>query len=149
MDNNELFLTDILTDNCINRCIKRRVNRCIGYNKNNKKCRAITKDNALFCSPCHEPLNRELIENGCFMCMEHIKLSNDIIYFKCKHAFHKDCYFEWLNVSTYENPICMLCRGEINFLKKNKDIKKKKYKIISPNLMSNINNINTILKLPL
>lgn len=49
------------------------------------------------------------------MCMENIKSSYDIVYFRCKHAFHKDCYFEWLNVSTYENPICMVCRNEINF----------------------------------
>lgn len=123
------------------------INRCIGYNKNHKKCRAITKNNALFCSPCHEPLNRELIEDGCFMCMEYIKSSNDIIYFRCKHAFHKDCYFEWLNVCTYKNPICMVCRGEIDFLNQNTCIIRKKYSTISDNLTDNINKLTKLFKI--
>ena len=122
------------------------INRCTGYNKNHKKCRTITKNNALFCCPSHEPLNRDLIEDGCFMCMENIKSSNDIIYFRCKHAFHKDCYFNWLNVSTYENPICMLCRGEISFLKDKTIHLKKKYNKISYDLTMNINKLFEITK---
>lgn len=131
--------------NNVNTCKKNICqNRCIGYNKNNKKCRVKTKNNSLFCSPCHEPLNSEIIDNGCCICMEIIKLSNDIIYFRCKHAFHKDCYFEWLNVSTYKNPICMLCRNEIDFLKNEKSVLNK-YKRISFENMIEINKIRNII----
>jgi hypothetical protein len=123
------------------------MNRCIGYNKYNKKCRAITKNNSLFCSPCHEPLNRELIESECFMCVDKVIKSKDIIFFKCRHAFHKECYFEWIEKSSYINPICMLCRDEIDFLK-DKKIKlfMDKYKKISYEELDNINKLDLILK---
>jgi hypothetical protein len=120
-------------------------NRCIGYNKNNKKCRVKTKNNTLFCSPCHEPLNREIIDNGCCICMEIIKSSNDIIYFRCKHAFHKNCYFEWLSVSIYENPICMICRNEIDFLKPKILSTSNKYGRMPYENMNKINNISNLL----
>jgi hypothetical protein len=122
------------------------MNRCIGYNKNNRKCRAITKNNSLFCSPCHEPLNRELIDGECFMCIEKVTKSSDIIFFKCKHAFHKECYFEWVERSNNINPICMLCRNEIDFLK-DKKIKFfiDKYKKISYEELDNINKLDIIL----
>ena len=118
------------------------MNRCIAYNKNNNKCRAKTKDNLLFCCNDHEPLNNDLINNGCFICSEKINNSNDIIYFKCKHAFHKPCYIEWLSYSTYEKSICMICRNEVlndNIKEKNK---KKYQKINIAN--SNITIINNI-----
>ena len=101
------------------------VNRCIAINKNNKKCRAKTKDNELFCCSSHYPINKELFEEGCFICNEKISKSNEIIYFSCKHAFHKACYIEWLEFSTYDNPICLLCR--IDVIKK-KEIKIKTHK---------------------
>ena len=89
------------------------MNRCISITKNNTRCRAKTKDNLLFCCDNHKPLNKEIIDNGCFMCMEKIEKSNEIIFFKCKHAFHKPCYIEWLKYSTYETPICIICRNII------------------------------------
>ena len=104
------------------------MNRCIAYNKNNNKCRAKTKNNLLFCCNDHKPLNNDLINDGCFICSEKINNSNDIIYFKCKHAFHKPCYIEWLSYSTYEKSICMICRNEVlndNIKKKNKKIYEK------------------------
>ena len=126
------------------------MNRCIAYNKNNNKCRAKTKNNMLFCCKNHEPLNNDLIENGCFICSEKIENSNEIIYFKCKHAFHKSCYIEWLSFSTYERSICMICRNEVldtNLKEKNKKIYKK-IDICNSNIKT-INNIfsdDTILK---
>lgn len=126
------------------------MNRCIAYNKNNNKCRAKTKNNMLFCCKNHEPLNNDLIENGCFICSEKIENSNEIIYFKCKHAFHKQCYIEWLSFSTYERSICMICRNEVldtNLKEKNKKIYKK-IDIGNSNIET-INNIfsdDTILK---
>ena len=96
------------------------MNRCSAINKNNKKCRAIIKDKKLFCCESHEPINKEII-NGCFLCMEKIENANEIFFFKCKHAFHKPCYKEWLSFSTYEEPICIICRNVV-FNKKIKDI---------------------------
>jgi hypothetical protein len=87
------------------------MNRCIAINKNNKKCRA--KTNNLFCCEGHNPINKEIIDKGCFMCMEKISKTNEIILFKCKHAFHKICYMEWLRYSTYDTPICIICRSEV------------------------------------
>lgn len=96
------------------------MNRCSAINKNNKKCRAIIKDKKLFCCESHEPINKEII-NGCFLCMEKIENANEIFFFKCKHAFHKPCYKEWLSYSTYEEPICIICRNVV-FNKKIKNI---------------------------
>jgi len=104
------------------------MNRCIGFTKNNHKCRAITKNDALFCCNSHEPLNKEILQNGCFICMEQINDKKELIYFKCRHIFHKPCYIEWLNFSTYIDPICMICRS--NTFKKEKDKLKKKIKTI-------------------
>jgi hypothetical protein len=100
------------------------MNRCIGFTKNNHKCRAIINDGSFFCCESHQPLNKEVLKNGCFICMEEIKDKNEILYFKCKHIIHKPCYLEWLEFSTYENPICTICRSD-TFKKKNEKQKKK------------------------
>ena len=111
------------------------MSRCQAYNKNDNKCRAPLKNNTLFCCPAHEPINKEIIES-CFLCMEKIEGGNEIIYFRCKHAFHKPCYKEWLLESTYENPICLICRNVVltnnitdELLKNKKKVIKKKYDI--------------------
>lgn len=85
--------------------------RCIAINKNNKKCRAKTNNNSFFCCSSHEPINKELLEEECFLCTEKVLIPDDIIYFKCKHIFHKSCYNEWLRFSTYEERICLICRN--------------------------------------
>ena len=87
------------------------MNRCMAYTCNNTKCRAKLKEGQLFCCQNHEPINREIIEEGCLICMEKKLYPNDIIYFKCKHAFHKECYIDWLQYSTYDTKICMICRN--------------------------------------
>jgi hypothetical protein len=87
--------------------------RCIAINKNNKKCRTKVKDGQFFCCDNHYPINKEIITNNCFICSEKITKSNDILYLKCKHAFHKPCFVEWLEYSTYDNPICLICRNVI------------------------------------
>jgi hypothetical protein len=90
------------------------MSRCPAFTKNGKKCRSKTLSiNNLFCCKDHIPFNKEIIENGCFMCMDIIKDAKDLIYFKCKHAFHRECYTEWLKYSTYEEPICIICRNII------------------------------------
>ena len=86
------------------------MNRCNAFNKNNKKCRCIIKDNKLFCSDSHKPINDEIINDGCFMCMENIVESKDIIYFKCKHAFHKNCI---RNAGGIRIETCPICRASI------------------------------------
>lgn len=87
------------------------MNRCISITKNNKRCRA--KTNNLFCCKSHEPFNKDIIEDGCFLCIEKIEKSNELLFFHCKHAFHKKCYIEWLNYSTYDEQICIICRRNI------------------------------------
>ena len=91
------------------------VNRCIGIMKNGKKCRTRLRINQyLFCCEGHKPLNSEIIEDGCFCCMEKIINHKDGIFFKCKHLVHKSCFLEWSkNNSTYETPICLICRNEV------------------------------------
>jgi len=117
------------------------MNRCISI-RNNKQCRAKTKNNNLFCCTKHEPINRELIENGCFMCMEKIEKSTEILYFKCHHAVHKPCYIDWLEFSTYEEPICMICRN-VAFPRRDEIKKDKKYKHIED--ISKIKDISNVL----
>ncbi len=91
------------------------VNRCIGVTKNGKKCRTRLKPSQyLFCCEEHKPLNSEIIEDGCFCCMEKIINHKDGIFFKCKHLVHKSCFLDWSkNNSTYETPICLICRAEV------------------------------------
>lgn len=102
--------------------------RCIAINKNNKKCRTKIQDNQFFCCENHYPINKDIILNECFICNEKITNSKEILYLKCKHAFHKPCYVEWLEYSTYNNPICLICRTDIfkkpNEFRKNKFINK-------------------------
>lgn len=94
------------------------MNRCIAYNKNNKKCRTKTATNELFCCEAHKPINQELFEEGCFVCYQKEFQPNELIYLKCKHVFHKECYQEWLKYSTYDNPVCSICLRE-TFTQKN------------------------------
>lgn len=95
--------------------LKVNVNRCMGITKNGKKCRTrLRKTQYLFCCEDHKPLNSEIIEDGCFCCMEKIINHKDGIFFKCKHLVHKSCFLEWSkNNSTYETPICLICRSEV------------------------------------
>lgn len=99
------------------------MNRCQSFTINNRRCRTKVKDNLLFCCKSHEPINKEIIEDGCFLCMEKIENSNEILFMKCFHAFHKKCYMEWLNFSTYDEPICIICR-DVAFHKKHEKIRK-------------------------
>jgi hypothetical protein len=130
--------------------VKKSANRCNAYTWNERKCRAKLPDNKLFCCKKHEPINKEIIDEGCFICQEMIYNTNEIIVFNCNHAFHKPCYYEWLEYSTYEKPICILCRNDniLNFVKALK-IKKiiksgyyEKFYSIQNILINYISNIN-------
>ena len=90
------------------------MNRCKGYISATKKCRKRINSNDFYCCKEHEPINSDMVEDGCFMCCEKINTTNDILFFKCKHIVHIVCYNKWMDFSTYEIPICMYCRGEIN-----------------------------------
>lgn len=123
------------------------MNRCLAININNKRCRAKTENNQLFCCEKHKPINKEIINEGCFMCMEKINKSNELLYLKCRHAFHRDCYIEWLNYSTYEEPVCIICR-RIAFSKKDYE-KQKTSKIKRFTDTKKIDSINYILNHPI
>ena len=91
------------------------INRCNGYTKNGKKCRSkLTEKEKFYCCKNHEPHNMDIFSSGCFMCCENIESTKELIYFKCKHIVHRKCYDEWTEYSNYSNPICMICRKEIN-----------------------------------
>ena len=98
------------------------MDRCIAFNKQNKRCRAKLCNNQFFCCESHHPYNYDLIENGCFICQEKINSINELYYFKCKHIVHKQCYDEWLKFSNFPDTVCMLCRNKVM----NKPLKKTK-----------------------
>ena len=126
------------------------MSRCIAYNKNNKKCRAKLENGKIFCCDKHYPINKEIINEGCFICSEKINNTNELIYLKCHHAFHKECYNEWLKYSTYETSVCIICLKEAF---KPQLIKKKRKKKVNniedylffENKLNKLNKLNTIL----
>ena len=114
------------------------IKRCIGINKNKKRCRKkLGSEQEYYCCNNHKPLN--LNDEGfveCFCCCDDIKPS-DLWHLKCGHAFHKECFSIWLkkftenkNSSEYvhEDQLqCPLCRE--NIYKKFNKIKKKYYSL--------------------
>ncbi len=92
------------------------MNRCIGYTKTGKKCRAPLKgDKRYFCCDNHKPYNKEIIEeDGCCICSENDFKRGELKMYRCGHAVHKECYQEWLKFSTYKEAVCMVCREPID-----------------------------------
>ncbi len=89
-------------------------NRCMGLKKDGKHCRTrLTKNQYLFCCEAHKPLNRDIMEDGCFCCTEKLVNHKEVLYFRCRHAVHKSCYYEWMKTSENEVAICMLCRTPV------------------------------------
>ncbi len=91
------------------------MNRCIGYTKTGKKCRAPLKEGRkYFCCDSHKPYNKEIIEeDGCCICSETDFKKGELKMYRCGHAVHKECYQEWLKFSTYKESVCMVCREPI------------------------------------
>jgi hypothetical protein len=88
--------------------------RCAGINKEGKRCRTrLRKNQYLFCCDEHRPINKDMIEDGCFCCSEKLVNHKDALIFRCKHMVHKECYYEWLRVSGSEVTICMMCRQPV------------------------------------
>jgi hypothetical protein len=128
------------------------INRCNGYTKTGKKCRSkLPEKEKFYCCKNHEPLNMDIFSSGCFMCCENVESTKELIYFKCKHIVHRKCYDDWTGYSNYSNPICMICRKEINNNVVNNNIvfndsKKNKNKVvIKEDYNNNIDYINNIL----
>jgi hypothetical protein len=126
------------------------MNRCIAYNKNNKKCRAKIENNKLVCCDAHLPINKEIITEGCFICFEKMTNTTDLVYLRCCHAFHKDCYAEWLHYSTYDTAVCILCLNEVFTSKNDENDKKMNEKILEKLKKNNdkieiLNKINKII----
>jgi hypothetical protein len=102
------------------------MNRCIGINKKGKKCRyKIKEPEKYFCCDEHKPINKEILENGCFMCCDKVKL-DELWILKCNHAFHYDCLNNWFLELAKKNEAleCPLCRKEFiqNMAKKIKKV---------------------------
>lgn len=102
------------------------MNRCIGINKKGKKCRyKIKNKDKYFCCEEHKPINREILESGCFMCCEKVEIK-DLWILKCNHAFHYECLNDWFSNNSDENSKheCPICRKEYiqNQLKKKRKL---------------------------
>lgn len=108
---------------------KEGMNRCIGINKKGKKCRYKIKDkDKYFCCEEHKPINKEILESGCFMCCEKVEIK-DLWILKCNHAFHYECLNDWFSnnsedIESDKKLECPICRKEYvqNQLKKKKEI---------------------------
>lgn len=122
------------------------MDRCIAFNKNNKRCRAKLLNGQLFCCESHKPINDNLIEDGCFICCEKITSVKDLYYFKCKHIMHKKCFDEWQKFSNYETPICMICRGDV-LKKPEKKVKRRELGVINKNDYKKLENIINIISI--
>jgi hypothetical protein len=120
------------------------MNRCPGINKNNKWCRNRV-NGKIFCCDNHKPINLDIVDNECFLCYEKINNSKELIFLRCRHAFHKECFLEWNKFSTYNTLICLICRYEV----KEYDKKEKIYPSLSQKYVltdnSEILKINNIL----
>lgn len=89
-------------------------NRCAGFNKSGKRCRTrLRPKQYLFCCDAHKPINKDMMEDGCFCCSEKLVNHKDALIFRCRHMVHKECYYEWLRVSESEATICMICRQPV------------------------------------
>ncbi len=116
-----------------------KMNRCIGYTKTNKKCRNILIEAKyqFFCCNEHLPFNIDILEDGCFLCMEKDIKKSELKMLKCKHLIHIPCYEEWKKHSTYSEDICIICRRELIEKKNLEDrgyiINSKKVKIPTDN----------------
>jgi hypothetical protein len=128
---------------------KQQTIRCIGYKVKDKvkiKCRnkiKINKDEIslvdYFC--CKDPMSKNIedLMEGCDICGDEVNKFEEVIILKCNHAYHKQCYYRWLNKNSKN--ICPICLFEYKkHRKKNKKkfVKKKKKKEEEQN-SSNIN----------
>ena len=92
------------------------MNRCIGFNKFKKRCRApisSNRENQFFCCKSHEPFNMEIFEDGCFICGETEIKKEEYKMAQCDHLIHKPCHEKWLEHSTYAEDVCYMCRQKI------------------------------------
>jgi hypothetical protein len=118
------------------------MNRCIGYTKTNKKCRNILKNAKYnyFCCEEHLPYNIDILEDGCFLCMETNLKKEDLKMLKCKHLVHNSCFEEWKKHSTYDEDICIICRRELILKNEKKSDEERGYIINSKKVKINLNN---------
>ncbi len=118
------------------------MNRCIGYTKTNKKCRNILKNAKYnyFCCEEHLPYNIDILEDGCFLCMETNLKKEDLKMLKCKHLVHNSCFEEWKNHSTYDEDICIICRRELVNKNTKKSNEERGYIITPKKVKIKINN---------
>jgi len=99
------------------------MNRCIGYNKYNKRCRTRIESTRFFCCESHEPINKEILSEPCIMCSQNVT-PDEITILKCNHAFHKKCLNEFFSYTQTESCLlCPMCRHEINTPSEKKDKK--------------------------
>ena len=118
-------------------------NRCLYWIKDNNtdkkyhKCRTKCPDGKYFCCINHTPKNLEDMLECCDVCCNELTIQ-DLIILKCNHAYHKLCYFKWLNKNN--SNICPICN--YSYQKHKKTIKKWVKKKTNNNMSSNDENNN-------
>lgn len=99
------------------------MNRCIGFNKNGKRCKTRINGDKLICCDTHKPLNDDILES-CVMCCKINLKTNEISTLNCGHCFHNKCLNDFLDISP-DKYSCIYCRQN-GIKQKNKKIKVKK-----------------------
>ena len=76
-----------------------------------------------------------LFNQKCPICIEEIKINDDIIILTCNHGFHMVCITEWIKKNLKTNRYCPICHLKFNQTKQNQNNNedKKKENIIDNN----------------
>ena len=68
---------------------------------------SMEENNKIYCTK----LNNDKIENPCVICLEDMKIGNEVYFLPCFHCFHKDCLMNWMN----QQEKCPKCNLKINY----------------------------------
>ena len=93
-----------------------------------------------------------LYNQKCPICIEEIKINDDVIILTCNHGFHMFCITEWIKKNIKKNRYCPICHLKFNQTKQNQnkieEIKKENIidnnKIINQEINENNNEYNII-----
>ena len=80
-----------------------------------------------------------LYNQKCPICIEEIKINDDVIILTCNHGFHMICLTEWIKKNIKKNRYCPICHLKFNQIKQNSNNNEeiKKENIIDNNKIIN------------
>jgi len=79
-----------------------------------------------------------IFNQKCPICIEEIKINDDVIILSCNHGFHMICITEWIKQNIKKNRYCPICHLKFNKKKENKNNKEE----INSEILNNENNIH-------